>query len=508
MASWARVAVVLASDQHRLPSPTFGLSRHVRDGAHGSTWRSACQPQSGRFSSRFARIRAVSSLCAYAKLLGDRTVAQTLRFTIKTVTPTYLGSAQPRQVDLHTPIRPPAVRGALRAWFRAAAAAVLWPVDQTERAKLDMIAALRDVETKVFGSTDHSSPFVVLPIALDPKRIKQQPIPDPARSPGVRYLGYGIFDNATQYVGVIEEDSTFDLVLGLRRKFVELEPLLVATVWLWTHMGGLGARTRRGFGSLELLEAPLTIFPEAERPILKPKSVQALIDDSLIRGLDGVVTIFAKYLPALTNHPVFADNAYPHVSLRTIDGIRFLKVMSLNAQNGTDALERAGQIFRSYRSTLERRKLGLPPLPDYFSVKQSLERQSPPHDVMRTAFGLPLSFYFRSLGGARTTFTPLMQRKTDPRDPRARSNEPGRLPSPLHFRVHRVHDGQTPRPVVTLLNLAQGEHTDVLLGCKIMQSKEQRIVQTNPTTNIIDDAVQWMCDHAQRVYGGPFRGKP
>lgn len=369
-----------------------------------------------------------------------------------------------------------------------------------------MIEALHNVEERIFGSTQRASAFAVLPPAVDAKFIiPNRKVPEPRESPGLRYLGYGIFDNA-QTVGFIDEGAEFELRLSLRRPFAELEPLLVATVWLWTTLGGLGARVRRGFGSLEMRDGDLSVFPEDQRPVLGPRSMQSLIDDSLIRGLDAVVALFAQHLPRLTNHSIYADRAAPHVSLRTIDGIRNIKVMSVDAQRGVEALERAGRIFREYRSTLERRKLGLPPLPDYFSVKQSLERKLPAHDVMRAAFGLPLSFYFRSLGGARTTFTPAVSRSSSARetDP---SKEPGRLPSPLHFRVHRVHDGPNPRPVVTLLNLAQGEHTEVLLGCKIMQSQQSRNVEMTPKMEIIDDAIEWMCNRAQSLHGMPSRGR-
>lgn len=408
----------------------------------------------------------------------------------------------PRQLDPYAPIRPPAVRGALRAWFRAAAASVLRPVNNSESAKSAMVAALHDVETKVFGSTDRASSFAVLPIALDSKFVKEEPIPDPRQSPGLRYLGYGIFDNAPERVGFVQEDATFELKLKIRREFDDLEPLLVATVWLWTHFGGLGARVRRGFGSLELREADLDVFPEKERPVLLPRSARSLIDDALIRGLDAVAELFAERLPRLTRHPVNAGGAHPHVSLRTIDGIQFVNVMSLGTRNGRDTLERAGRIFREYRSTLERKKLGLPPLPDYFSVKQALERETVAHDVMRAAFGLPLSFYFRSLGGKKTTFTPQPPDKSNKHERAGGRNEPARLPSPLHFRVHRVYDdGQTPRPVVTMLNLAQGEQSDVLLGCRIVQAKQPGYVKVNPSSAILDDAIEWMCNRAQTLYG-------
>lgn len=425
-----------------------------------------------------------------------------LRFTIRTVTPTFAAGAVPRHVDPYSPIRPPAIRGALRAWFRAAAASVLRPVDDSEAAKRAMVNALRDVEAAVFGSTDHASPFAVLPIDIGPRNevVQEKHVPPADRWPGLRYMGYGIFDNAPEYVHFVDEGVAFHLTLKIRRPFPELEPLVVATVWLWTHFGGLGARVRRGFGSLELAEADLGVFPEQERPKLSPCTAGELINDTLIRGLEASLALFADHLPQLTKYPIDAPGALPHRSLRTLDGIQSLKVMTLNTLTGKDTLEKTGRLFREYRSTLERNRLNMPPLPDYFAVKQSLEQGRTAHEVQRTAFGLPLSFYFRSLGGKKTMFTPIPPGGPGKSGPKHKDS--GRLPSPLHFRVHRIHPpGQTPRLVVTLLNVAQGEGADVLLGCAIGQSEPPGKVRVNPHAGILDDAITWMCERAQTLYG-------
>jgi hypothetical protein len=76
--------------------------------------------------------------------------------------------------------------------------------------------------------------------------------------------------------------------------------------------------------------------------------------------------------------------------------------------------------------------------------------------------------------------------------------EGGRLPSPLHFRVHTLGASAPRRYVVTLLNLAQGEGAQVLLGCTIGQNGEAFRIVT-PDGAIVDQAIRWMLDEARRM---------
>jgi CRISPR type III-B/RAMP module RAMP protein Cmr1 len=61
------------------------------------------------------------------------------------------------------PLRPSTVRGMLRWWFRAGAAALLWPRDSSWHEPSRAIEALRQAGSAVFGSTERASTVVVLP---------------------------------------------------------------------------------------------------------------------------------------------------------------------------------------------------------------------------------------------------------------------------------------------------------------------------------------------------------
>jgi CRISPR-associated protein Cmr1 len=82
----------------------------------------------------------------------------TLSVPLETVTPLFLAGAEPRGAP---ELRPPAFRGALRYWLRAALGGVLG----------DDVSAVRQAEAAVFGSTDGASPVTV--------RLRHGPLPRP-----------------------------------------------------------------------------------------------------------------------------------------------------------------------------------------------------------------------------------------------------------------------------------------------------------------------------------------
>lgn len=374
-------------------------------------------------------------------------------------TPAIVGGATPRMVDKESPIRAPSVRGVLRWWFRAGASSVLL-VKNEPRGREGMLDALRAAEREIFGDTTQRSRLVVLPphggdvVTLSVDQDKWA---------GLRYLGYGLFESTPQAVVTRPESQLastavsrpISLRLDLRRvgpgdRISEAhERLLAATAWLWLHFGGIGARSRRGWGSLGLVKDHQNLF--AGIPAVSVPGILDLIQP-LLAGLDQATAIFREYLPQL-NAGISTSGANPHPGMgtihpdiRTIDGIEELTVIPGEHATPIQALDAAGRLFLGFRSTLARRRFGLPPLPDYHSVKASLQGRTVARKVERAAFGLPLPFYFRSLGGAKTRFVPV-HGKND-------RDKQDRLASPLFFRVHRVGSGKQARYVTAIVNFA------------------------------------------------------
>lgn len=413
-------------------------------------------------------------------------------------TPAFAGGPVPRTVDPFTPIRPPAVRGALRWWFRAAASAVLFPEDDSPASRERMLGLLRDAERELFGDTTMRSRVQVFPAHGG---TVARMLPDRERWAGLNYLGYGLFEKAPSEAIITHRESLpppapalakidpIELRIGLR-PVGPRDPitdahrrLLGATTWLWLHFGGLGARTRRGWGSLGLNEDEHHLL--SGMPALRADSIRSLVD-GLPAGLDQATAIFRDDLGRI-GISRSGGGTKPHPAIRSIEGIANVTVLPGEHPSPIAALDAAGRLFLGFRSTLARRRFGFAPLSDYHTVKASLQMNRPADRVERAAFGLPLPFYFRSLGGAKTRFVP------DEKDA-------DRLASPLLFRVHRIGSDAKARYVTAIVNLA--DRMDPMCGRRVLQKGPEGRVATTPDSTILTSFIDFAIKEASRSQGG------
>ncbi len=422
---------------------------------------------------------------------GGSLNSTTLELQLELLTPAFVGSATTRQVDPYMHVRASAVRGLLRVWFRMAAAALLWPRSDSSEAKRLMVNALRQVEGRFFGQAvddgdgSHRSWFSVLPsMGGQILKYRDEGVPDQKLKPGLRYLGYGLFDDRSRAPeALVTRDGPLTLTLRLRAESVQdekdLEALLGATLWLWLHLGGLGARSRRGFGSMKLCGSSGVSWPTQPLCLNPPRTRQELLD-RLIGGVDAALDVFRSILPRCTEHPLEQSGATPHRAIRSLFGLQTAKALPVFFTSPEEAMEETGRLMRDFRGTLRRNALGLAPLPDYFGVKQALQGhlKTLPRTVERAAFGLPLPFYFRSLNGAKCTLRP-KDKKHD------------RLPSPLHLRVHALAPGCG--FAMVMLNMSEG--MDVLLG-ETLTIDGAAI--SSPDGKILDQFIDWASNEAAR----------
>ncbi len=431
-----------------------------------------------------------------------RSSTHELRASIELNTPAVLGGARPRQCDPYFRLRPSSVRGGLRYWFRAAAASMLWPdhaskPDGQRAHDRHMVSELRKLEAYVFGNTERSSRVLVLPPeggVVEPWR----PVPDQRNQPGLRYLGYGIFDSKGRPPErLVTRGQPIELRLRFRDDRPEILQAVAASLWLWTAFGGLGSRGRRGYGSMQLVglidreQAPFAPVAALCTPLAKTHQEHL---DRLQAGI-GAAQDAIKALVAASKigQAMLSNNGQrPHPNIRTIDGITGLHVLHGQTDDPMGALELAGSLMQRYRSSVLRKT----PLPDYHAVKQSLKAPyRPPPTVERAAFGLPLNFYFRSLAGAKAQFLP--RRAADPQS-RSR-DEPDRVASPLLVRVHALAAHGTQRQYgVTLVNLAGRDTTTPLLGCDLRQGPRGRDLIAPPSGRILDAFVAWAVEESKR----------
>jgi CRISPR-associated protein Cmr1 len=172
---------------------------------------------------------------------------------LEAVTPLFLAGAEPRgQPEL----RPPAFRGALRYWLRAALGGVLG--DDAEK--------VARAEAAVFGSTNPEwggAGAVTVRI-----RHGLLPQPQPYQRTSLTGSGYLFWSMAESGRGrpdrhqaakkFFPQGTSCDLTLACRPGVGAPDaalPQAAAALWLLVHLGGVGSRARRAGGSLAVREA-------------------------------------------------------------------------------------------------------------------------------------------------------------------------------------------------------------------------------------------------------------
>jgi len=166
---------------------------------------------------------------------------KTLTVTLETVTPLFLGGAEPR--DRPPELRVPAFRGALRYWLRTVLGGVIGDSN---------LEGLHQLESAIFGSTDYGSPIQVrLHGALNASDEKVLPHKD-GRQAGPRKA--------------FESGQPLELVLSQLRSTDEtVWHVACAALNLALTFGGVGLRSRRGYGTLRIVQSsdPTLVSPLA-----------------------------------------------------------------------------------------------------------------------------------------------------------------------------------------------------------------------------------------------------
>lgn len=159
---------------------------------------------------------------------------RTLQLELELITPMFGGGVLTGEADPVTLIRVPSIRGQLRFWWRATHSAVFASSEDLFKA-----------EEKIWGSTDE--PSVVSLQVECPKGHSRR---ECATEYGFQKFGpemYALFSAKNNGKDLIKEGLQFTLHLRYR-DFVQQD--VRAALFAWINFGGLGARTRRGCGSL------------------------------------------------------------------------------------------------------------------------------------------------------------------------------------------------------------------------------------------------------------------
>ncbi|WP_234554067.1 type III-B CRISPR module RAMP protein Cmr1 [Thermus caliditerrae] len=176
---------------------------------------------------------------------------------LATITPMFGGGAIPGQADARRPIRPSSLRGHLRFWWRA-----------TEGAGFRTPEELFLAEEAVWGSTERPSRVILRVEAQDaagettPSRLV--PKVKPSSGPRERFFLFPFearpSENKGQDAGFERVSFTLRIIHNLS---VEEAEALRRAIRAWVAFGGVGARTRRGLGALEVEEDKEEWLPQS-----------------------------------------------------------------------------------------------------------------------------------------------------------------------------------------------------------------------------------------------------
>jgi len=185
----------------------------------------------------------------------------TLEATYRIVTPMFCSGADQDSAEL----RLPSFKGALRFWWRS----LMW-------GKVKDIADLRMQEAELFGTTGQKVGQSKVRMRLT-NNLTDEPATSAtwAQKKGLQYLGYGVMNFRGELSRPMIPEGSFTVQLRLGPKLIEEQRQQVQhALLLLGTVGGLGSKSRKGFGSLTLTslkkdDAPIELAAE---PIVRINS--------------------------------------------------------------------------------------------------------------------------------------------------------------------------------------------------------------------------------------------
>jgi CRISPR-associated protein Cmr1 len=387
-----------------------------------------------------------------------------ITFDLETVTPLFLSGADQTTAEL----RPPAFRGALRYWFRAIAASIASE------------SKIREWENKVFGNTD-SGGLVIVRIQSQKFTSKNALQEKKEDYPGLNYLLFSMFSSGSRPARAYFNSSTsFRVILQTRLPNDEsLNHLKLAAgaMWLLINLGGIGARSSRGAGSLQCGR----VNPKGINLDLPSFSLAASDKDELATELkEGITKIRELY------RKVFQESSVPGNRITSFDVLNNRNsncyVWQPDIEEDTEdwayILDNLGSQYQDFR-----RRYKNATEDDYPQVKEWIRSRgtSNVHTVKRAAFGLPIQFYFTSLPKPNNKASLEATQGVD------------RSSSPLHFKVCQLQDQRFAVVIVHFKTKLLPDNSQLHLRSKFKNGSNFESRHTNistPNQNIIDEFIE------------------
>ena len=372
----------------------------------------------------------------------------TVEFRVST--PLYLGGADPARPE----IRSASIKGALRHWYRA-----VDPGFGKEGGEASLFGGVgkQQGQSPVLLATDWQETPKTLHVTRNQLKCFDQGKGKETKN-GVAYLGYTFLLAGNTDRRAIRPGSTFRLICRIprlkrmekawvdgRQQDTQHVPALLSAIWLLGHVGSLGSRARRGFGSLELCswewegEGQESAREQMERlPLLRERRSA----EEWLKGFAAAVAQMDQWFGWSKQRPGTHPCLGPALRVVILPAGR--PAANQSSYPWAMPLQAVGLEMQRFRSGKE---------PDRGNVRDHLfgEDRSTVLQVApeRAAFGLPLTFRF-SRPGQRTKeieFSPAghydVQGKPASRFPSSLWIRATRIGGNLHGMITRL-DGEFP----------------------------------------------------------------
>lgn len=300
-----------------------------------------------------------------------------LEFELETVTPLFMAGADGKTLEL----RPPSIKGLMRFWWRAQ----YW--GSHAGTKMLTSAKIEEKEGKIFGTASGNAQKSAFSIRLQldenikPSRTSFPPHPIQVISSRGRfavnildYLAYGVTEYQRGQGTVVVRDylppgKRFKIFLNISHH--ESDPKIVENVvksfYLFSVFGGLGAKSRNGFGGVH---------------------ITAVTEDDMVHTAD---KFFEQYK---LEYPFPTHDVYKQLQIENPDMPEFtafsrkMKIFQLkkpSCATWDECLAEIGTIYREARGDLERKHdfakrkyLGAPLMEGKYN-RAELERRAKPY---------------------------------------------------------------------------------------------------------------------------------
>lgn len=200
---------------------------------------------------RHAPIQDGAEIDSIIKAIEDQSQTDWQIYQCKLVTPMYGGGVEPGVVDTEMPIRASTIRGQLRFWWRIACAQGLTAKEMFAR------------ETAIWGGIGENSPTaskVEVRVVCKTAGASSLAPSTMEIHAAIKYaFGSAAINGACDWL-----ETGYEFQLMLRYPDEVAEEVGTTLAW-WASFGGLGARTRRGFGAIQIDDVPLIDAKDVEK---------------------------------------------------------------------------------------------------------------------------------------------------------------------------------------------------------------------------------------------------